>query len=98
MVTLQSGKILPPHRFNQVLRVFPEMFRWQVIQESDRRFIIKLVISGRTPENLFEQITAQFLDYLGEPVTLDIHVVDHLANNGPKARTFISKALPGVES
>jgi phenylacetate-CoA ligase len=98
MVTLPSGKILPPHRFDQILRVFPGMFQWQVLQESDRRFIIKLVISGRTPENLFEQITERFLDYFGEPVSIDIQVVDHLDNNGPKARTFISKAPPRVDS
>lgn len=94
MVRLPSGKSVPAHRFDHILRKFPGMFQWQVIQETDRQFTIKVVVSGETADTMFHEIRSRFLEYLGEPVRIDIQIVDHVEDDGPKSRTFISKVHP----
>jgi phenylacetate-CoA ligase len=94
MVTLSSGKTLSAHRFHEIGRIFRGIFQWQVIQETTRHFIVKLVINGQTDEDMDSHIQTLFREYLREPVRVDIQIVDSIEADAPKTRTFISKVPP----
>lgn len=94
MVRLPSGKMLPAVRLAYILRVLPGIFQWQVVQETPRDLIVKLVIEGQIAEDMDSHIRSRFAEYLKEPVNVDIQIVDSLEDEARKFRTFISKVPP----
>ena len=94
MVKLPSGKILSANLFQYALAKFTGIDQWRVIQESDHRFVVKLVMPNQPDGEMLRELRATFLDYLIEPVSVDIQLVDYMEEDTTKFRTFVSKVLP----
>ena len=94
MLLAPSGKILSPQRVAHILCGFEGVDQWRLIQETRRRFVPKLVMNGQPDNDGLERIQAQFLEYLDEPVTLDIEFVDYMDDKALKFRTFVSMVRP----
>ncbi|MEJ2717898.1 MAG: hypothetical protein P8182_12275 [Deltaproteobacteria bacterium] len=97
MVRLPSGKVLHAHKFDYILRAFPGIFQWQVIQETRGHFLVRLVLDGPTPEDMVPRIRSQFAEYLREPVTVEIEFVDGIDDGSSKPSAFLSK-VPSMSS
>jgi phenylacetate-CoA ligase len=93
-VILPTGKILSAQRFGQILQKFNGIDQWRVIQESEKEFVLHLVMPNKPDQEMLEKIRSQFLDYLEEPVNLDIQLVDYMEEETRKFRSFISKVHP----
>jgi phenylacetate-CoA ligase len=88
---LPSGKILSTLRFGHILAKIPGIHQWRVIQNDHTEFVLQLVMNNRPDEQILAGIRAQFLEFLAEPITLDIELMDRITDDAPKFRTFISK-------
>jgi phenylacetate-CoA ligase len=93
-VRLPSGRMLSSYRFDHILRVLPGIYQWQVVQESYDHFVIKLVMQGQDIEHSIDTIRAQVLEYLNEPVSLEIQLSDDIIDEGRKFQFFVSKVEP----
>ncbi|MEJ2715937.1 MAG: hypothetical protein P8182_02175 [Deltaproteobacteria bacterium] len=89
--TLPSGAIRSPDRFHFILHEFNGIDQWRFIQESEEKFVLYLVMPNKPEPGMLEKIRSQFLDYLEEPVSVDIRLVDYMEEEVLKFRTFISK-------
>jgi phenylacetate-CoA ligase len=94
MVKLPSGKLITANLFHYVLAKFTGIDQWRVIQESEDRFVLKLVMPSQPDGEMLRQLKATVLEYLLEPVSVDIQVVDFMEEGKTKFRTFISKIPP----
>ncbi|MEJ2718455.1 MAG: hypothetical protein P8182_15190 [Deltaproteobacteria bacterium] len=97
MLLTPSGKILSPQRVAHILCGFEGVDQWRLIQETRRRFVLKLVMHGQPDHEGLQRIRSQFLEYVDEPVTLDIEFPDYMDEGALKFRTFVSNvrsALP----
>ncbi|MEJ2718243.1 MAG: hypothetical protein P8182_14090 [Deltaproteobacteria bacterium] len=94
VLRLPSGTVLSPQRFNHILREFPGVDLWRLIQETERHFVLKLVMPEEPGDEFLSSMRAQFLEYLQEPVTLEIELVSHIEEERLKFRHFISKIAP----
>jgi phenylacetate-CoA ligase len=94
LLTLPSGTMLSPQGFYHILRDFSGMDQWRIIQETESHFILKLAAPQEPGEEFLSSLRAQILEYLREPVTLDIELVSHIEEERLKFRHFISKITP----
>jgi phenylacetate-CoA ligase len=94
LLTLPSGTTLSPQGFVHVLRDFPGIDQWRVIQETPSRFILKLAMPLKPGEEFVSNMRTEILAYLGENVTVDIERVSHIEEERLKFRHFISKIVP----
>jgi hypothetical protein len=97
VLTLPSGAIKSPDRFHFILHEFTGIHQWRVIQESQKKFVLYLVMPNKPDQGMLEKIRSQFLDYLEEPVSLDIRLVDYMEEEVLKFRTFISRVPASLE-
>jgi phenylacetate-CoA ligase len=91
ILILPSGAIKSPNRFNHILGEVEGLDQWRLVQESTDRFVLRLVMRQEPDRETVEKIRMQFLEYLEEPVMLDIRLVDYMEEEVLKFRTFISK-------
>ncbi|MEJ2718456.1 MAG: hypothetical protein P8182_15195 [Deltaproteobacteria bacterium] len=91
ILILPSGAIKSPNRFNHILGEVEGLDQWRLIQESADRFVLLLVMRKEPDQETLEKIRIQFLEYLEEPVMLDIRLVDYMEDDVLKFRTFMSK-------
>jgi phenylacetate-CoA ligase len=91
VLILPSGKILSTMQFTWILEQLPAIDQWQVIQESEQHFVLKLVMGSELGQESIQTIQARFLDYFAEPVRLDIQFVDYMEHESGKFKSFISK-------
>jgi hypothetical protein len=96
MVKLPSGKVLTANVFHYVLAKFTGIEQWRVIQESERDFVVKLVMPEKPDGEMLSALHAKFLEYLLEPVSVNIELVDYMEEETTKFRTFISKVVRSV--
>jgi phenylacetate-CoA ligase len=94
LVKLPSGRIMTPNIFHYVLAGRTDVEQWRVVQESEDRVVLKLVMPERPDGELLDSLRSKCLEYLGEPVRIDIELVDFMEEETAKFRTFISN-VPG---
>jgi phenylacetate-CoA ligase len=94
VLRLPSGMIKSPARFYYILQEFSGIHQWRVIQESETQLVLYLVMPNKPDQGMLEKIRSQFLDYLEEPVSVDIRLVEYMEEEVLKFRTFISKVPP----
>jgi phenylacetate-CoA ligase len=90
MVRLPSGRMLAPMRFAYILEEFPLIDQWRVVQVSQDSFVLQLVLRDGFTSEMIDTIRGQFLEYLDEPVSLDIQVTDYIEGETYKFRTFVA--------
>ncbi|MEJ2716419.1 MAG: hypothetical protein P8182_04665 [Deltaproteobacteria bacterium] len=94
MVKLPSGKLLTANLFHYAVGEFTGIDQWRVIQESEDRFVLKLVMPEKPDGEMLRELEATLLEYLREPVSVDIQLVDFMEEETTKFRTFTSKIPP----
>jgi phenylacetate-CoA ligase len=90
VIGLPSGNILSATPlFVHVNRV-DGVDQYRFIQERADHIVLQLVLYEHPGEQALARMRAQLLKYLGEPVTLDIRMVDSIQDEARKFRKFIS--------
>ena len=95
VVKLPSGKLLSPWGINPFLRELDSLQQFRLTQERSDYFVLQLVLARPIADHELATLRRQLLSHLGEPVTLDIDVVDAIEEGALKFRTFISKVAAG---
>jgi len=91
VVRLPSGQLRSALGLGTVVDSFDEVDQYRFIQESPDHLVVKLVLFNEAGEGALTQFRAGLMDYLGEPMRLDIHIVDSIPEDAFKFRKFISK-------
>jgi phenylacetate-CoA ligase len=91
ILILPSGAIKSPNRFNHILGEVEGIDQWRLVQEGEKQFVLFLVMRNKPDRETLQKIRIQFLEYLEEPVNLDIRLKDYMEEEVLKFRTFISK-------
>jgi phenylacetate-CoA ligase len=94
VLTLPSGRILPPVGLALIMRTVDGVDQFRFIQESLDHIVLQFVLWKHPGEQVLAQIRTQVLQYLGEAVSLDLQIVDRLPEEKGKLRKFISKVPP----
>jgi len=92
VLRLPSGRILPTVNLGRpIMTTVEPVDQYRLIQERLDHFVLQLVLFKHPGEEMLDQLRRKVLDYLGEPVDLDIEIVDQLPEDKGKFRRFISK-------
>jgi phenylacetate-CoA ligase len=94
VLRLPSGRILSTVNLRAIMNRVDGVYHYRYIQDSLDRFVLQLVLWKQPGEEALAQVRRQVLDYLGEPVSLDLEIVDQLPEDKGKFRAFISKVSP----
>lgn len=90
-IRLPSGKELSPLTLNRIVRIVDGIDQFRIIQESIDHFVVQLVLCKRPMNEILSKMRQQFLAYFGEPVKIDIQIVNFIKEEKLKFRTFTSK-------
>jgi phenylacetate-CoA ligase len=95
-VVLPSGKTRSALEFGKMLAessAWGSIDQWRVIQENTEQLVLKLVLRTEPQAGILDEIRVRFLDYLEEPVNLDIEQLGYMEREWSKFPTFVSKVL-----
>lgn len=91
MVRLPSGRVMSPLPFNPIIWSISGIEHYRIIQESLDHFVLQLVFRENPQDEILLKIRSAIMNYIGEPVRLDIQIVDFIQDEELKFRAFISK-------
>jgi phenylacetate-CoA ligase len=91
IVKLPSGKIISPLPFIPILWNISGIEQFRIIQHSLDHFVLQLARRENLQDGILSKVRSAILNYLGEPVRLDIQIVDFIQEEKLKLRAFISK-------
>jgi len=94
ILRLPSGKILSTINLGWIATGIDAVEQYRYTQENIDHFVLQLVLWRQPGEDRLAQVRKQVLDYLGEPVSFDVQIVDRLPEDRGKFRYFISKVAP----
>ena len=97
VLRLPSGKILSALPLGSLVKMIDGIDQYRFIQESLDHFVLHLIVQEHPGEEVLSQLRAQLVEYLCEPVRLDVQIVDFIQEDPGKFRKFISK-LPQSDS
>jgi phenylacetate-CoA ligase len=90
VVKLPSGKIASLWPFTFLLRDINGLEQYRIIQESVEHLVVQLAFCGDPESDALVQLRSRFMEFLGEPVRVDIQCVDGIRGETLKFRSFIS--------
>jgi phenylacetate-CoA ligase len=96
LIVLPSGRMVTPLATGVLMRSLASVVeRWRLTQHSPDYFSLSLV--PRTPIDPadLDVYKRSFVSWLGEPVRLDIRIVERVPEIGPKTSPFVSE-VPGA--
>jgi phenylacetate-CoA ligase len=96
VIQLPSGRIMSPSTFFDVVNLVHGIDQFRAIQDSLDHILLRLVPWEHPGKDVLAQLLSQLVELLGEPVRLDIEIVDSIEKGPDKFRRFISK-LPKHE-
>jgi phenylacetate-CoA ligase len=91
MVRLPSGQLRSALGLGSVVDEFDEVDQYRFIQESQDHLVVQLKLFREPEGGELARFRAGLTAYLGEPMRLDIHIVDVIPEEKLKFRKFISK-------
>jgi len=93
IIALPSGRIVHPQALRSVFIAQPEVWQYQVVQETPTRFAAAVVAApGADQDGLRERLATGLVARLGDPVAFDIRFVEALARTpGGKVRTIVCR-------
>jgi phenylacetate-CoA ligase len=94
VLRLPSGKILSPMNLAVIVMKIDGIDQFRYTQESLNHIVLRLVLWKHPGQETLDHVREQILDYLGEPVSLDLQIVHRLPEDKGKFRRFISKVPP----
>lgn len=90
LLRLPSGRELAPVECD-VFSEFPQVCQYRFVQERPDRVLVQLRFREEPGEDLLPHIRKRIADFLGEPVGLEIRVVERFREAKTKFRTFVSR-------
>jgi phenylacetate-CoA ligase len=93
LVRLPSGRALSPLAFMYIIKEINEIDQFRVIQENYDHFVIQIIFGRNPDEKTLLHIRTRIMDFLDEPVRIDIKPVDFIHEEKLKYRSFISKLV-----
>jgi phenylacetate-CoA ligase len=94
LLRLPSGRILSPSNLAVIVRTLDGVDQFRYTQESLGQLLLQLVLWKHPGEERLAQVRKEVLEYLGEPVSFDVQIVERLTEDKGKFRRFISKVPP----
>jgi len=92
-IDLGEGRVLHPHAVRLLMRTEPSIWRYQLVQEDRRRFLLRLVVSGECErEETAERVRTGLGEALGRDVAIRIEYVVDLPRGQGKPQPIV--ALP----
>lgn len=95
VVRLPSGRSVTAMSFNYIVRELPAVRRYRVVQRAIGRLEMSIVLasSAKNEERsaLPARLAARVQERLGEPVRVEVRIVDTLADDRIKFRSFVSE-------
>ncbi len=91
MIRLPSGKLMSPNGLYFILNSLDRVDQFRFIQESYEHLVLQIVFFGNPQDEMMFGIRSRIMEYLGEPVRLDIQIVDFIQEEKLKFRAFILK-------
>jgi len=94
VLRLPSGKILSTINLGVIMKTVDGIDQYRYTQESLDHLVLQLVLWKHPGESTLARVRKQVLEYLSEPVSFDVQIVDRLPEDKGKFRRFISKVPP----
>ncbi len=91
MIRLPSGRLLSPSFSMRVLRQYDWIDRFLFIQEDLDHFRLQLALRSSPGEQVLSEIRTQYVQFLRDPVRLDIEIVPSIRENMTKVGSFVSR-------
>ncbi len=91
VVRLPSGDVRSVLGMGTIVEDAEGIDQYRFIQESRNHLVVQLVLWRKVEEEALQALGARIRQYLGEPVRVDVQLVDRLAEPNLKFRKFISK-------
>lgn len=89
MIQLPSGKLLSSFGLQFILRPFDRIEQFRFIQKIPEHLVLQLAVQGSLQENFISKIRADFLEYLKEPMQVEIQIFNFIQEDR-KFDTFIN--------
>ena len=93
VVRLPSGRLRSVLGLGILVDGVDGIDRYRFIQQSHDHLTVKLVLCRDVEEQTLQAFRARIQQYLGEPICVDVQVVDQLPEPNLKFRKFISKVV-----
>jgi phenylacetate-CoA ligase len=91
VLKLPSGEVRSALGLGSVVDELDEVDQYRFIQESRDHLVVKLKLLREVAPEAMSHFRAGLVAYLGEPMRLDIHIVDSIPEEKRKFRKFICK-------
>jgi phenylacetate-CoA ligase len=91
VLRLPSGKTKSALSLGAILMEVDGVDQFRYVQESIDRLVLQVVFSKHPGEDKLFEVRRRSLDYLAEPISFDVQVVDRLLEDKVKFRRFISR-------
>ena len=98
LIPLPSGRVLHPRGIREVLAGEDQVWQYQVVQDSQMHFAVKIVAArSAARQPLRDRLAARFADLLGREVELDVSFVESIDRTAAgKYRPVISLCRPAA--
>jgi len=93
MIHLPSGKLLSSFGLQFILRPFNWIDQFRFIQKGPDHLLLQLATQGGLHEDFLSKIKAGFLEYLKEPMQVEIQIVNFIREDR-KFSTFVNLSKP----
>jgi phenylacetate-CoA ligase len=94
VIRLPSGRLLSPWGFNVFVRSLEGLLQFRFVQRELDRLVVKLRFAAPPGPAVLETLRAQLARHLGEPMSIDLELVDAFEEGPLKFRSFVSELAP----
>jgi phenylacetate-CoA ligase len=97
-VELPSGKLLSPFGISASVVWLPELLQYRVIQKRIDWLVVELHCESAPSSSALTTVRARLESYVGEPLRIDLEIVDRIEEIAGKARVYVSEIAPRESS
>jgi phenylacetate-CoA ligase len=94
LIELPSGRLVPPWGVSATLVPLPELRQYRVVQKSVDRLLIQLRCEPAPAPGAVDALRAKLEQHFGEPLRLDIELVERIDEGAGKFRVYVSEIAP----
>ena len=93
-VELPSGKLLSPFGISASVVWLPELLQYRVIQKRIDWLVVQMHCEASPSTHALATVRARLERYIGEPMRIDLELVDRIEEIAGKARVYVSEIAP----
>jgi phenylacetate-CoA ligase len=93
-IELPSGKLLSPFGVSASVVWVPELLQYRVIQKELDWLVIQMHCDPAPAREAIRTVRARLEQYIGEPMRIDLELVDRIEEIAGKARVYVSEIAP----